>query len=430
MSDFLMPRLSDTMEEGTILTWLKEDGDDVAAGDALVEVESDKATMTVDAEVAGTLKVLVGAGETVAVGVPIATIGGGADGAASEAAPASAPAAVAAPARAAVANGDVRASPVARRMARQLGLTIAEIPGTGSGGRITKADVEAAAAGGTSAPGPAASPSTGDASTPASPSADAPGSANGASSAATPPAPAAPAPADADAGRGAVDRRELSRLQAVVARRMVQSKTEAPEFLLTIDADMTEAVRLRGELKALAADGVAVPSLNDFVVRAAGVALARHPDANAAFVDGAVERYGRVNVGVAVAGEGTLIVPTVFDADRKSLGAIAADTRRLALAARDGAVTPAELGSGTFTVSNLGMFGIAHFTAVINPPQAAILAVGQLETRPVWDGEAFVPRALMTMTLSCDHRVLYGADAARFLAAIRDGLQQPLLLAL
>jgi len=211
---------------------------------------------------------------------------------------------------------------------------------------------------------------------------------------------------------------------------MVQSKTEAPEFLLTIDADMTEAVRLRGELKALAGDGVAVPSLNDFVVRAAGVALARHPDANAAFVDGAVERYGRVNVGVAVAGEGTLIVPTVFDADRKSLGAIAADTRRLALAARDGAVTPAELGSGTFTVSNLGMFGIQHFTAVINPPQAAILAVGQLETRPVWDGEAFVPRALMTMTLSCDHRVLYGADAARFLAAIRDGLQQPLLLAL
>jgi pyruvate dehydrogenase E2 component (dihydrolipoamide acetyltransferase) len=173
-----------------------------------------------------------------------------------------------------------------------------------------------------------------------------------------------------------------------------------------------------------------VPSLNDFVIRASALALARHPDANAAFADGAVERYARVNVGVAVAGEGTLVVPTVFDADRKALGAIAADTRRLALAARDGAVTPAELGGGTFTVSNLGMFGIQHFTAVINPPQAAILAVGALETRPVWDGEAFVPRSLMTMTLSCDHRVLYGADAARFLATIRDGLQQPLRLAL
>jgi pyruvate dehydrogenase E2 component (dihydrolipoamide acetyltransferase) len=211
---------------------------------------------------------------------------------------------------------------------------------------------------------------------------------------------------------------------------MVQSKTEAPDFLLTIDADMTEAVRLRGELKALAGDGVAAPSINDFVVRAAGIALARHPDANAAFVDGAVERFSRVNVGVAVAGDGSLVVPTVFDADRKSLGAIAADTRRLALAARDGAVTPAELAGGTFTVSNLGMFGIQHFTAVINPPQAAILAVGRLEIRPVWDGEAFVPRSMMNMTLSCDHRVLYGADAARFLASVRDGLEQPLRLAL
>jgi pyruvate dehydrogenase E2 component (dihydrolipoamide acetyltransferase) len=183
-------------------------------------------------------------------------------------------------------------------------------------------------------------------------------------------------------------------------------------------------------LKALAEDGAAAPSLNDFVVRAAAAALARHPGANAAFVDGGVERYGRVNVGNAVAGAGTLLVPTVFDADRKSLGAIAAETRRLALAARDGAVTPAELGGGTFTVSNLGMFGIRSFTAVINPPQAAILAVGALEPRPVWDGAAFVPRSLMTMTLAVDHRVLYGADAARFLAAIRDALQQPLRLAL
>jgi pyruvate dehydrogenase E2 component (dihydrolipoamide acetyltransferase) len=238
-----------------------------------------------------------------------------------------------------------------------------------------------------------------------------------------------PAPAP-DAGRGAVERVELTRLQSVVARRMAQSKSEAPDFLLTIDVDMTDAVRLRGELKALGGDGRAIPSLNDFVVRAAGLALARHPDANAAFVDGAIERYARVNVGVAVAGEGTLLVPTVFDVDRKSLGAIAADTRRLAIAARDGAVTPAELGGGTFTVSNLGMFGIQHFTAVINPPQAAILAVGALETRPVWDGDAFVPRSMATMTLTVDHRVLYGADAARFLGSIREALQQPLRLAL
>jgi pyruvate dehydrogenase E2 component (dihydrolipoamide acetyltransferase) len=385
MPDFPMPRLSDTMEEGTILAWLKEDGDAVAAGEPLVEVESDKASQAVDAEVAGTLKILVAVGETVAVGVPIATIGGD-DAAAAVATPAAEAPPVAA-------NGDVRASPVARRMARQLGLAIGEIAGTGTHGRITKADVEAAAA----------------------------------------PAPAAPAPTTApapDSGRGAVERIDLTRLQATVARRMVQSKAEAPEFLLTVDADMTEAVRLRGELKALAGEGEAVPSLNDFVIRAAAAALGKHPDANAAFAGAAIERYGRVNVGVAVAGAGTLLVPTVFDADRKSLGAIAADTRRLALAAREGALTPAELGGGTFTVSNLGMFGIQHFTAVINPPQAAILAVGALEVRPVWDGDAFVPRSMLTMTLSVDHRVLYGADAARFLGTLRDGLQQPLRLVL
>ena len=382
MPDFPMPRLSDTMEEGTILAWLKEDGDTVAAGEPLVEVESDKASQAVDAEVAGTVRILVAVGETVAVGVPIATIGGGDATAAVAATPAAT-------------NGDVRASPVARRMARQLGLAIGEIAGTGTRGRITKADVEAAA-----------SPA---------------------------PAPAAPAPIAApaaDSGHGPVERIDLTRLQATVARRMVQSKAEAPEFLLTIDADMTEAVRLRGELKALAGEGEAVPSLNDFVIRAAAAALVRHPDANAAFAGAAIERYGRVNVGVAVAGAGTLLVPTVFDADRKSLGAIAADTRRLALAAREGALTPAELGGGTFTVSNLGMFGIQHFTAVINPPQAAILAVGALEVRPAWDGDAFVPRSMLTMTLSVDHRVLYGADAARFLGTLRDGLQQPLRLAL
>jgi pyruvate dehydrogenase E2 component (dihydrolipoamide acetyltransferase) len=404
MPDFPMPRLSDTMEEGTILAWLKEDGDEVAAGEPLVEVESDKASQAVDAEIPGTLKILVAVGETVAVGVPIATIGGGEAPAAAASATANgaatavaAPAAEAPPTAAApaAANGDVKASPVARRMARQLGLAIGDIAGTGTRGRITKADVEAAAA-------------------PAPPS-------------------AAPAPASApvaDSGRGAVERIDLTRLQATVARRMVQSKAQAPEFLLTIDADMTEAVRLRGELKALAGEGETVPSLNDFVIRAAAAALSKHPDANAAFAGEAIERYARVNVGVAVAGEGTLLVPTVFDADRKSLGAIAADTRRLALAAREGALTPAELGGGTFTVSNLGMFGIQHFTAVINPPQAAILAVGALAVRPVWDGEAFAPRSMLTMTLSVDHRVLYGADAARFLGSIRDGLQQPLRLAL
>jgi pyruvate dehydrogenase E2 component (dihydrolipoamide acetyltransferase) len=309
---------------------------------------------------------------------------------------ASAPVAVAvapaapAPARSSSSSSDVKASPVARRMARRLGIPLDGIAGTGNRGRVTKADVEAAAA-----------------------------------------PPSAPArAAAADAGRGTVERVALTRLQETVARRMAESKAQAPEFELTVDVDMTEAVRLRGELKALADEGEAAPSLNDFVVRAAGLALARHPEANAAYVDGAIERFSRVNVGIAVAGDGTLVVPTILDADRRSLGAIAAEARRLAQAARAGTVTPAELGAGTFTVSNLGMFGVRHFTAVINPPQAAILAVGALETRPSWDGETFVPRPTMTMTLSVDHRVLYGADAARFLATLRDALQQPLRLAL
>jgi pyruvate dehydrogenase E2 component (dihydrolipoamide acetyltransferase) len=403
MPDVPMPRLSDTMEEGTILAWLVEDGGEVVAGEPLVEVESDKASQAVDAEVSGALKILVAVGETVAVGTPIATVGGGssgarADGAGSAEAEAPAPvptatAAVAAPPSRSASSSAVKASPVARRMARQLGIPLDGIAGTGNRGRVTKADVEAAAA-----------------------------PANGNGAAATTPA--------VDSGRGAVERVALTRLQETVARRMVASKTQAPEFELTVDVDMTEAVRLRTELKALADEGEPVPSLNDFVVRAAGLALARHPEANAAYVDGAIERFSRVNVGIAVAGDGALVVPTIFDADRRSLGAIAAEARRLAQAARAGTVTPAELGGGTFTVSNLGMFGIRHFTAVINPPQAAILAVGALETRPFWDGETFVPRPTITMTLSVDHRVLYGADAARFLATLRDALQQPLRLAL
>jgi pyruvate dehydrogenase E2 component (dihydrolipoyllysine-residue acetyltransferase) len=411
MPNVPMPRLSDTMEEGTILAWLVQDGGEAVAGEPLVEVESDKASQAVDAEVSGTLKVLVAVGETVAVGATIATVGGGdaaEPGGAAEPEVASEPEVAAEPVAAPEpattsepATAGVKASPIARRMARHLGIALDGIAGSGNHGRVTKADVEAAAA----AP------------------------ANGAEA---PSAPApAPAPASVDAGgRGAAERIPLTRLQETVARRMSESKAQAPEFELTVDVDMTEAVRLRGELKALAEEGEAVPSLNDFVVRAAGAALARHPEANAAFVDGAIERFSRVNVGIAVAGDGALVVPTIFDADRRSLGAIAAESRRLALAARAGTVTPSELGSGTFTVSNLGMFGIRHFTAVINPPQAAILAVGALETRPSWDGAAFVPRPTMTMTLAVDHRVLYGADAARFLIAIRDALQRPLRLAL
>jgi pyruvate dehydrogenase E2 component (dihydrolipoamide acetyltransferase) len=239
----------------------------------------------------------------------------------------------------------------------------------------------------------------------------------------------APAAETAAGAKGVVDVSEPSRIQATIARRMSEAKATMPEFTLTVDVDMDAAVELRARFKALG-DVAVVPSYNDLVVRAAGLALRAHPRANGAFRDGLFELYDRVNVGVAVAAEDALLVPTVLDADRRSLGEIAADTRRLAAGARDGTLTAAELSGGTFSVSNLGMFGIQSFTAVLNPPQAAILAVGALERRPVVKGDELAIGHRMSLTLTCDHRILYGADAASFLADIRAALEQPLRLAL
>jgi pyruvate dehydrogenase E2 component (dihydrolipoamide acetyltransferase) len=211
---------------------------------------------------------------------------------------------------------------------------------------------------------------------------------------------------------------------------MAESKATAPEFVLNVDVDMEEAVDLRKRLKAAAGEGQSVPSFNDFVVKASALALVDFPRANGAYRDGKFELYSRVNVGIAVAGQDALVVPTVFDADSKSLGQISKESRALAERVRAGAITPPELSSGTFTVSNLGMFGIQSFVAVINPPQAAILAVGAMQPTPVVrDGEVVV-RNIMRLTLACDHRILYGADAAEFLARIRERLENPLQLAL
>ena len=423
MPDFAMPRLSDTMEDGTIVAWLKGDGDEVRPGDDLVEIETDKATMSCQAETAGTLRTVVPEGGVAVVGATIATIATIGDGAAAEGGANTDGERVSAGERAATArsdatasgdpgaddagapnghgdssptspsDGSVKASPVARRMARRHRIDLARVAGSGPRGRILKVDVAAIA---DAAPAPA---TTGGR-------------------------------AGSGTGRGDVERRELTRIERIVAERMVQAKTEAPEFFLTVDVDMTEAVAVRAQLKDALGDDEPVPSFNDFVVRAAALALVRHPHANGAFVGDALERYSRVNVGVAVAAPGSLLVPTVFDADRRTLGGIAAETRRLATAAREGTVGPQDLSSGTFTVSNLGMLGIREFTAVLNAPQAAILAVGRMETRPVWRDDAFVPRSLMTMTLTCDHRILYGADAAAFLGEIRGLLERPLRLLL
>jgi pyruvate dehydrogenase E2 component (dihydrolipoamide acetyltransferase) len=242
---------------------------------------------------------------------------------------------------------------------------------------------------------------------------------------------AAPAAGEqTETAKGTVEVQELSKLQQVVARRMSESKATAPHFYLQAEIDMSAAVEGRKRVKELAGEGDVVPSFNDMVVKACALALREHPRANGAYRDGKFELYSRVNVGVAVAGQDALVVPTVFDADSKSLGRIAKDARAIAERVRAGAITPPELSSGTFTVSNLGMFGIHSFVAVINPPQAAILAVGAMAATPVVrDGEVTV-RHMMRLTLACDHRILYGADAAQFLGRIRERLENPLLLAL
>ena len=227
---------------------------------------------------------------------------------------------------------------------------------------------------------------------------------------------------------------ELTRTQQTIARRMAESKATIPHFALQTDVDMEECVALRTELKRLGQTDA--PTYNDMVVKASALALREKPRANSSYRDGKLQMHARVNVGVAVAVEadeptgGALIVPTVFDADTKSLGEIARETRALATKVREGTITPPELGGGTFTVSNLGMFGVSAFTAIVNPPQAAILSVGALTPRAVVrDGEV-VARNTMTLTLACDHRILYGADAARFLARVRELLEAPAALTL
>jgi pyruvate dehydrogenase E2 component (dihydrolipoamide acetyltransferase) len=447
MADVAMPRLSDSMEEGTILKWLKSDGDEVSKGEELVEIETDKANMTYESDVEGVLKIVAQEGDTLPVGETIARIGegdGGGEQQADESEPQEAeepepqeaqsdeepePARQTVPTaedsapeeereEAPVAtaedqpqpeegNGRVKASPIARRMARDLGVELATLEGSGPGGRIVKADVEAAAQDGKKQEAPEAD--------------EAP---------AEEPERAVPEPVAAgDQGKGETTVEELTRLQQTIARRMAESKATAPDFVITCEVDMEAAVDFRTQLKAAAGDGPA-PSFNDFVVKAAALALREFPRANGAYRDGRFELYSRVNVGIAVAGQDALIVPTVFDADRKSLGEIARDARALAERVRDGQITPPELSSGTFSVSNLGMFGIKRFTAVINPPQAAILAVGEMTPRPVVrDGDITV-RSVMELTLSCDHRILYGADAAQFLGRIRERLENPLSLAL
>jgi pyruvate dehydrogenase E2 component (dihydrolipoamide acetyltransferase) len=386
MPEVVMPRLSDSMEEGTIVRWLKEDGEQVSPGEALAEVETDKATVTFDADAEGTLRILVGEGETVPIGRPIARIVVFAESAS-------------APSPAAPANGArrFRASPLARRIAQESGIDLSGVTGSGPGGRIIKADLESA---GTVTTG-SQTETTGP-----------------------------PAVAPARGNKGAVTIQQLSRTQVQIAQRMAESKATIPDFTLNVEVDMQQAVALRDQLRKAARAGDVVPSYNDLVIRACGLALREHPRANAAYRDGAFELYERVNIGIAVAAEDSLIVPTVFDADRKSLLEIAREARTLADRVRQRVITPAELSGATFTVSNLGMYGVASFAAIINPPQAAILAVGELRELAVVRDGVLAPGLRMSLVLTCDHRILYGAPAAEFLARVRQLVEQPINLLL
>jgi pyruvate dehydrogenase E2 component (dihydrolipoyllysine-residue acetyltransferase) len=427
MADVVMPRLSDSMEEGTILQWLKGVGDEVAVGDELVEIETDKANMAYESDVAGTLsEILVEEGETVAIGTPIARVGGtmasaagpvvregvsssslgfspGEESALAESAgrkrgrraeedtPSPTP-----PAEEDK-DGRPKASPLARRLAKEKQLDLRQLHGSGPGGRIVKADVEKAGV---------------------------------APSVETSLEPATPSPPSPETAKGTVSYEEPSKLQATVARRMAESKATAPHFYLQAEVDMSRAVNGRALLKGSAGEGDVVPSFNDMVVKACALALREHPRANGAYRDGRFELYSRVNVGVAVAARDALVVPTVFDADRKGLRQIAIESRGLAQRVRDEQITPPELSGATFTVSNLGMYGIDSFSAVINPPQAAILAVGAIKERPVVREGEIATAHLMTVNLACDHRILYGAAGAEFLARVRTLLEEPLSLAL
>ncbi|WP_017625841.1 dihydrolipoamide acetyltransferase family protein [Nocardiopsis chromatogenes] len=426
MSEIYMPRLSDTMEEGVISSWAKNVGDKVASGDVLVEIETDKAVMEYEAYEDGYLvKQFVSAGDTVPIGAVIGFIGetpdaeapepGGAPAApAAESAaapaeekpagekPAEAPAAEA-PAAGAEGPARPRTSPLARRLAKEYGLDIDAIEGTGPKGRIVRADVEAArdrAASG--APAPAAA------------------------------APAAAAPA-AQAGsddlRGS-EELKVSQMRKTIARRMVESKQQAPHFYLrrTIDAEPLKAFRAQIN-EQLADTGVKV-SFNDLIVKAAATTLSAHPEVNRSWEDGRLLQHHRVNVGVAVAIDEGLVVPVLHDTDKATLSDISTRTRELAGKARDGKLKPQEMSGGTFSVSNLGMFGIDSFSAVINGPESAILAVGAMKPTPVvHDGEVAV-RNTIALELSVDHRAVDGAVGAAFLKDLAEVLESPMRIIL
>ncbi len=436
ISEVVMPQMGADMEEGTIVRWLKKEGEPVERGEIIAEIETDKANVEIEAFESGVFrKVLAGEGDTVSVGTIIAVIAspeedvsqyekGAVAAAPAQPAKKEAPAAADAPEAAeaeppappakketrataeapeaaetkppaaasrpaAPTDGRVRASPVARKLAQERGIDLTQVRGTGPDGRIVRRDVEAAIE------------STAGA--------------------------AAPAPAPAAAAGAPAETVVMSRMRQTIARRMAQSKREAPHYYITADIDMRDAERLRHQLNDAYGDDLHV-SVNDLIVKASAMALARHPIFNTWFVDGEIRQHRPINVCIAIALDDGLIAPAILDCGNKALAEIAQASRSLAERARSGALKAEEYSGGTFTISNLGMYGVETLIAIIQPPQTAILGVGAVRPAPVVRENQVAVSELMKAALSADHRVTDGAQGAQFLNEVRRLLENPATL--
>jgi pyruvate dehydrogenase E2 component (dihydrolipoamide acetyltransferase) len=456
MPDITMPKMGFDMQEGTIVRWLKKPGDEVRRGEPIAEIETDKVTIEIEAFESGTLtEIVVQEGQSAPVNAVIARLDGGNGSQAPvpvAAAPAVSPSAGVSPPPAPLPEapaplaeppadiGDIRASPLARRLAREYGIDLRQVRGSGPAGRIVKEDIEAylSARGGAPAPTPVSAPPPAPAAVSAPPPAPAAVSA-------PPPAPAAvsappPAPAAVSApppALAAVSVAQpaasavvpLSNMRKTISRRMLQSWQQFPHIFVSIEVDMGAALALRAQANAGRAREDQV-SVNDMVVKACAVALLAFPNLNASYSDEGIILHPTVNIAIAVALESGLMAPVVANCQDRSLGSIARETKRVVALAREGKITPDLLQGGTFTVSNLGMYGIPEFTSIITPPQAASLAVGAIRRTPAFkdDSDEVVAKHLMMLTLSADHRVTDGAEVARFLNELKRLLEQPLAL--
>lgn len=442
MSTVIMPKMGDGMEEGTLLRWLKNVGDQVDAGDPIAEIETDKVALEIEAAESGYLiQTLVTEGQTVPIGTAIAQIGaegeapaeGAPAAAAAEApkteaapaqeapAPAAEPVAASAPAPAppveaapappatpARADGEkLRASPLVKRLAAEHDIDLSGIPGTGPGGRIVKDDLAPYLTGARPKPAPASAPAAAPAATPA------------------------PVAASTEGGaRPAGVPREMSRIRKTTGKRMAEAKDTIPHFYVVSEVDMTEARAFREMINSEIEEKESKVSFNDLVVKAAALALRDFPNLNASLEGDQLYDHANIDINIAVAIENGLIAPFLPDADKLSLGTIARMTKDLAGRSREGGLLPEEYQGGTFTISNLGMYDVSEFVAIINPPQAAILAIGSISEVPVIRDDELAVAYKMKITLSADHRISDGAEVARFLQAVKGYLEKPLRLVL